>query len=116
MDPSEKTAGAGVLSVRDGSGKLLHELSGNFASIDEGSSIESNRLVGVLQAPLPSKFPKDLVELAGAPLDGARLHGFTPHLPFPSFGLPFDPHIEEGDPLIGGVRIPKSVPHSHEFP
>ena len=45
--------GAGVLSVRDGSGKLLGELGRDFAWIIEDSAIEGDWLVGVLQAPLP---------------------------------------------------------------
>ena len=47
MDVAKESTGAGVLSVRDGSGELFHELSGNFASIVEDSTIEGDRLVGV---------------------------------------------------------------------
>ena len=47
MDVAKESAGAGVLSVRDGSGELFHELGGNFASIVEDSTIEGDRLVGV---------------------------------------------------------------------
>ena len=47
MDLAKKSASARVLSVRDGSGELLNELGGDFATIVEDSAIEGDRLVGV---------------------------------------------------------------------
>ena len=44
---AKESAGAGVLSVRNGSVELFHELGGNLALITEDSAIEGDRLVGV---------------------------------------------------------------------
>ena len=82
------------MSVGDRSGELLGELNSNPSWLIKESAIETDRLVGVLQAPLPRKVSKYLMILAGAALNGAGPHRFTPNLLLSPPYLPFNSRIE----------------------